>query len=113
MKQNVTIATHTDGKTSLVHGPDVPFVEQRDTVHGFRENGLPEGVERVELWTRHCVKFAHDKLGRLAHEKLAADRAHPQGPRAGDLPGGQFVSCGRCAAPHVSTPSCARPHFLP
>ena len=61
MKNCITVAYHTDGKTSLVHGPDVPFTEQRNTVQGFRDNDVPEGIERVEIWSRNQVKFAYKK----------------------------------------------------
>ena len=52
MKDHLTIAILSDGKSRLIHGPEVPFPVQHKTVQGFRDTDVPEGVERVEIWTR-------------------------------------------------------------
>jgi predicted subunit of tRNA(5-methylaminomethyl-2-thiouridylate) methyltransferase len=48
----VTIKYMTDGKTSLVHGPDVPAKEQLKYIKKLKLEGLPDKVDLVELWSR-------------------------------------------------------------
>lgn len=61
--KTITLALKTDGTAELVHGPEVPFAEQRATVQSFRDSNVPEGVERVEIWSRNqVVKFAYRRL---------------------------------------------------
>ena len=54
----LTIAFDAKGKAKLLHGPEVPPAKQRKTVQGFRGTGLPDGVDRVEIWERNCIKVA-------------------------------------------------------
>ena len=48
----VTIKYMTDGKTSLVHGPDVPAKEQLKYIKKLKLEGLPDKVDLVEMWSR-------------------------------------------------------------
>ena len=93
MKRNITIALYTDGSSKLLHGSEVPFDTQRKTVQGFRDTDVPEGVERVEIWTRGIpVKFACKKSAaalkvaaekKALDEKIAADAARAAAEQAG------------------------------
>ena len=84
MKQNITIALRADGKSELIHGPEVPFSEQRATVQRFRDSDVPEGVERVELWTRSCTKFAYKRTDPPAKPSAPAkpEQEEPKTPES-------------------------------
>lgn len=80
MAKTITIALKTDGTSYLVHGPEVPTSEQKQTVQKYREEGTPEGVERVEIWPRPtlCVKFAYRKAPVPAPESSAPPAEDPE-----------------------------------
>lgn len=48
----VTIETKSDGKTSLVFGPEVDPKKQLDYVKKLKVDGLPDKVAKVEMWSR-------------------------------------------------------------
>ena len=87
-KQNVTLAFHKDGTSELIHGPEVPFSEQRATVDAMRKDGLPAHIDRVEVWGRNRVKFAWRQASDIAKEAEAtkqtiqppADKPKPAAP---------------------------------
>lgn len=50
MRTAITLSIGPDGKAKLAAGPEVPFEKQRNAFNDLRANGLPKGVDVVELW---------------------------------------------------------------
>lgn len=56
----LTIGYTEAGKSKLLAGPEVHPNEQRDALAKYREEGLPKGIVRAEMWTKAagCIKKA-------------------------------------------------------
>ena len=91
MTRFITISLGADGKGQMLHGPEVPAAVQRATVQRYRNEGVPEGVERVEIWARPIppIKFACRKPApakvveppkALAEPDAPKEPAEPQDP---------------------------------
>lgn len=57
MKTAITVAIDKDGKSKVLHGPEVAFEVQRKAFTANKLGDLPKGAVRVELYerTRHTV----------------------------------------------------------
>jgi len=56
MKRLATFGYDSAGKSSLLSGPEVNILEQREKMRGYRSGNYPAGIVRVELWTNDSLE---------------------------------------------------------
>lgn len=69
----VTIQYNSDGKTSQVFGPEIDPKKQLDYVKKLKVEGLPEKINKVEMWSRAKGFVIAAAVSKKTLEKMAKD----------------------------------------